>query len=1148
MLKIKIYVKIKIIYIRHYLMGLIWEKWQDSINYRSLQINIESSNSNEKIENEIHQDLNEAYELLRSVRDSGNKELYKKFRQEYLDLYNEIKNALKSNKKFSKSERLSILLELWDIIKLAEDNWIKEKRSLFDKLLWRHKDNSKSKEKAQKLLEKNIKVFTKKEAIIALSYLNKNYSRYSKSNDTNKLFTFFYDTIQNLDDKYEVRLFQEKLIKMVLLEKDKWFNNEFIQWFNNKKWNFLIKTSDFSKYLEETTIKEINSIALANYIKYLYSIWANFYQNPKLLWWIDKLGKLLEFWKNNKQDWKAEKLIKDFLLKKESEIKQLLQTKDINIENLQSKNTEEIQKILRNKKLSEENIKQVIELIKFKRNMEFTKKILSFGLKWYNKLDTKYFFKNPEELVMITNKNKFLEVIKSIKDLKNLNYAYVNDIFKTDFDVLYELYKKRKELEPDYKFSFVQVKNIDIKELSKEQLKNFINIVDKSIIDYYIENWIITEEILKNIWVNFNKYSNNKNFIINKKDIVDYYDNIDDLDDKEKQILDNSLYKIIDEKGINKLIETLEIEEEESINFLFLPKTLNKILRNPNNIKKIIKIDPSFYLKALDFKKQSNKEYNIIYLQSLIDNNFLDENEQIQYLSKIRFDTVENALEIFKKLKERNKENIIKQLIRKPKFKSILYNFFLKKTLEIQDFIKKYPEYEWQIQEIQELFQKYNADLRNIWKYTKEKKEQIKKLNINKINKLEIDNIKISEQTLNYIKKLINENDESIKNTIILKLAEKYSYKEYVLLIDSIIKQTKQETTQKTQQLANIINKSITADYSNQWDFLKKLGLLTDKEFDPDKFIDLFEKRFIEESNRLKKDNQKINKEKLQQKVLNSLLQWCSNENLRKHLSTIINTSISSKKKIQYLQIIKEKEVYQIAKKWDIKELNKIVEKYNIEAEAKYYKKLKQKYNIKETETNNNQAYLKNSISSISSSNWNHSFTTSSWITIDWIGNKEFKQLQIEEKIDKNWKKIIKIWNPEALNNLINLKETLKELNLDFVWKYKENFYKAMRNIKWFAEINNLDWDNISKYELLNLLNFILKVIWEDWDFKDEEAAKQKIREINWWWIAWRKKDVFTELWPIWTIFEQKWYLNRRSSLHIINIEKLQDSNNWKKE
>ncbi|MFC1797827.1 hypothetical protein ACFLY2_01285 [Patescibacteria group bacterium] len=43
--------------------------------------------------------------------------------------------------------------------------------------------------------------------------MNQNYNKYQEATNINKLFSFNNTTISDLDDKYEVRLFQDELIK-----------------------------------------------------------------------------------------------------------------------------------------------------------------------------------------------------------------------------------------------------------------------------------------------------------------------------------------------------------------------------------------------------------------------------------------------------------------------------------------------------------------------------------------------------------------------------------------------------------------------------------------------------------------------------------------------------------------------------------------------------------------------------------------------------------------------------------------------------------------------------------------------------------------------------------------------------------------------
>ncbi len=1113
-------------------MWLIWDKWQDSIDYRSMQIKIESSNSNEKIENEIHKALNEAYELLRSVRDSGNEELYKRFRQEYIDLYSEIKKSLKSNRDFSKSERLSILLELWDIIKSAEKEWVIEKRSIFDKLLWRHKDNSDSKEKAKDLLDMDIDDYDKEMAIVALEHLNKNYHTTKDATKADKFWekVTINRSISTLRNKAEVNYFQEKLIKIIIWKENfsKWFNEEYLIWFWNNKdnmqWNYLIKIKEFPKYLKESKVTEINSLALSNYLQYLSDTNKSFITNPELLWWTSKIYKLLKFWNKNKtENWEK---VRKLLNKKENRIKFLLKYHKINLEDLLTKDTNDIIKIINKTIKNKTEQKEILWFIEFKRNTNLIENTLNFWLKWFSKLEIEHFKKYKEDVVMVDDKDKFFEILEAIP---NLSYEYVNDKFKTDLEFLYKYWKIRKNKweNNEFKLDYIKIKNINLDSLNKEQKDKLYEMIDDT-----------TKQIL-----NYKQKDNINQNIDNKKQLntTKIIELFNDIDDTTNNKLDNS----INNSNIQEIINQLSLWD--SINFLYLPKTLNIILNNTKYIKQIIKKDPEFYLKVLNLEQQSSSKYNKDYINSIIQNKDIEDKNY--YLSRIRFDNIDNIIQIYQIFKK-NKlmGNVWQKLIRQPKFRAILFNFYKENIDEIIRY-KEDPI----IKEIISIFIQNNKDIQKLKTKTNELKN-----NANKIKPEIIKNIenlsKKQKNNINLIQEILESDTDEI-DSLILSLASNLGYNEYLELLDEILKKVKEKSEKKQEQTTKEINDFISTKTNNK-KTLKILWLLNSKwNFDKNLLFKKYYKYILQQKQIAQNKNIDFNLNATKNQFIKDLLKNINiNIELRKRLTNLINNKIKLEQNITKIKIYWKKDVFEAAKKWDIKTFNKLIIKYDKELKENYYNNIKINNNwrnitktISKEINNNTSNDTYTTLSTFSSSNWENSFTTSSWITIDGINDKEFKQLWIKETVDKKWKKIIKVWNPEALQNLINLKETLQELNLDFVWKYREDFYKALRNIKWFAEINNLDWDNISKYELMNLLNFILKVIWEWWDFKDEEAAKKKIRDINWWWIAWRKKDLFTELWPIWTIFEQKWYLNRRSSLYVINIEKLQDQNNWKK-
>jgi hypothetical protein len=68
------------------------------------------------------------------------------------------------------------------------------------------------------LRDKNISEYNYAEAIIAVNYLSNNYEKYQTVEDDISKISVNYHTINQLDDKYEVRLFQDELLKIIFKE------------------------------------------------------------------------------------------------------------------------------------------------------------------------------------------------------------------------------------------------------------------------------------------------------------------------------------------------------------------------------------------------------------------------------------------------------------------------------------------------------------------------------------------------------------------------------------------------------------------------------------------------------------------------------------------------------------------------------------------------------------------------------------------------------------------------------------------------------------------------------------------------------------------------------------------------------------------
>lgn len=334
-------------------------------------------------ENDIQSALKEWYELYKKVKWTP---LENKFQKEYEDLFNSINESWENDKQISREERARIIFELWDIVNLAWKNWIIESKSFWskwwDKAKWTN--TQEAKESAIDLRDKDVKDYSKEEAIAAMNYLSNNYKKYKgieKDDNISKWITFNYSSINELDDQYEVNKFQDILKTKIFWWKDL-FNKDFLLWFNNERWNYLVKIKDFEQELQTKDIKDINSLALSNYFLYL----------DKIGWWItsEKLIKsfkpdsilwLKELWldKNDENDSKKqiakEILSKNWVLGKIKNLIETFSTTDSLLNSLQTNNTWI--------KISEEEKKENLKLalIFIDRNINWIKDKLKNDIK-----------------------------------------------------------------------------------------------------------------------------------------------------------------------------------------------------------------------------------------------------------------------------------------------------------------------------------------------------------------------------------------------------------------------------------------------------------------------------------------------------------------------------------------------------------------------------------------------------------------------------------------------------------------------------------------------------------------------------------------------------------------------------------------------
>lgn len=268
--------------------------------------------------NDIQSALKEWKEILDAVKDKA-PDLYKDFKKEYDELREKVYEAVKETKKVSKTARLEVMLELSDMVVMAENNWIKEKLGFWEATINRLRgiNIEEWKLNANETREKSISEYSKEEAIWALNYLNRRYwtdKQWNKINTWNfdKVFSS-YNSISEIDNKYEARYVQTELIKIILwvekwfiswniLDKVTWeedelyFNNEFLQWFNNELWNYLISIKDFENELKNKDMDDINSKALSCYFLYLEKNWK-LNLDWIIIWiWSRNILRLREIW------------------------------------------------------------------------------------------------------------------------------------------------------------------------------------------------------------------------------------------------------------------------------------------------------------------------------------------------------------------------------------------------------------------------------------------------------------------------------------------------------------------------------------------------------------------------------------------------------------------------------------------------------------------------------------------------------------------------------------------------------------------------------------------------------------------------------------------------------------------------------------
>ena len=307
-------------------------------------------------------------------------------------------------------------------------------------------------------------------------------------------------------------------------------------------------------------------------------------------------------------------------------------------------------------------------------------------------------------------------------------------------------------------------------------------------------------------------------------------------------------------------------------------------------------------------------------------------------------------------------------------------------------------------------------------------------------------------------------------------------------------------------------------------------------------------------SEELKKSWNKINSNNIIKYIEEFInIKWL--KNINKTWLDNIKNDLKLKNKTQvfnnFVKKISEnpEKYFKLIKNWKKEDIEKLWEENKNETLEKNIQKWKKQYKIKqELNSINNKPIIDNSYnidfkqlpSEITD---NNTITLADWTKIDNISSEEYKILNINKN---TWT----IWNPEALKNLVNAKEKLDKLWLDFVWKNRNSIFKVMINNSDFALnwINIEDNNLIDKREFNNLLQFILKIYWDENPSSIESVNYAKILKINEIWAISDKRNWFTWLSNIWQKFVEIWFFNSSWNVDIFWENKLrQYVKNWYK-
>ena len=576
--------------------------------------------------------------------------------------------------------------------------------------------------------------------------------------------------------------------------------------------------------------------------------------------------------------------------------------------------------------------------------------------------------------------------------------------------------------------------------------------------------------------------------------------------------LKNTLNQIHEKIRTQNDIINLELIEQYRKNIKFIKRKSKELqIQIDPTIQKemgeLIKIDP-YKLNSDDLKKYSNKMSTLIdkFRNTVLEKpkKEIPKNITIEELkNKFKKSNLKESMEIIIYIYDNNKKNNEFNIIKN------IEDVDVKKTILVDTYLDSLTE-QWKYKEVEE-FLDNEISQSLIWKCASPKKVAEIRWKILEIKKAEV--IKLAREhyketwedhTLsNWLIQVINKQIETKKNEdwcaidFITAISE-FERQNRTLLEKKWIERLKDEQIQQLIDWILSVKKSENDLFIAKW--AKALNM------DEWEFKEKVQNNNFDETERKKLKTKWINILKLHEKLK-------SNTYIADIRTKVNNFSEEEIKFITQHPWVDsktlKKQIY-AAREWKI--------------QLKNIDNTDYKYSISENWINTETK----------------SITLKNDTTLD-LSDEEFKELNI-----KDWK----VWNPEALKNLIDVKERLDKLWLEFVWENRKSILKIMNNdsdlkISW---VNATDENLIDKREFNVLLQFILKIYWDKNPSTVESTNYARILQINEVWAISDKKDFHSWLSNIGKKFVEIWYFNSTWWINVFWEDKLrQYVRNWYK-